>query len=287
MAVGTIVFYANGIWGAGYSVTAEPSVVTQGYACSGAETSDAVYDLVDAKRGTVVTVDTNGETTDFQLDLDLTASIASSDFMILDNHNFGSADGDLTFRYAAGNTGLTVASCHSGTLGSALTAMSLGGGTEFVITNDGILLEKHTAQSSANFNVLCADNNTFTADVTLGEWFVGKSFTPAMAPDQPEIIRNFDGISVSRTLGGQNSSVKRYGKRQAWKLTWPIVEEADKILFETLLDTIEGPRFPFYIDLGEEATPCLYFVRYVENSFNVKKLKAQAYKISMYIESEV
>lgn len=287
MAIGDVTFYPNGIWGAGYTASAEPSIVTQGYECSGGESSNAAYDLVDARRGNVVTVDTNAETTDFQLDLDLSANITSSDFMILDNHNFGSADCDLTFRYGAGNSALTVSSVHSGTLETALSAMSLGGGTEYVMTNDGIALAKHSAQSSANFNVLCSDNSTFTADVTIGEWFVGKSFTPSTAPDQPEELFNFDGVSVNRALGGVNTSHSRYGERRAWRLRWDYISESDKDEFVRVYGDTEGPRYPFYIDLGEESTPCLYMVRFVENSLRIQKKAAQAYELSFIIESEV
>lgn len=289
MAIGTVVFYPNGIWGAGYAAATEPSVVTQGYSCSGAETTGAAYDLVDAKRGTVITVDTSGEATDFSFDIDLSANITSSDFMILDNHNLGTADADATFRYDAGNTGLTVSTVHSGTLGTALSAMSIGGGTEFEITNDGILLEKHTAQTSSNFNILIedTDGDNFDADVTAGEWFVGKSFTPSTAPDQPEIMSNFDGVNVTRALGGVNSSHVRYGERLAWKLKWEYVSESDKDEFLRVWQDTEGPRYPFYIDLGEESTPCLYMVRFVENSFRIQKLAAQAYELSFIIESEV
>ena len=291
--IGTIVFYPNGIWGAGYAVATEPSLITQNGESSGGESIAAgngpLYDLVDAKRTTIFTIDTSGETADPELDIDLSANITSSDFMVIDNHNMGTVDVDITFRYAAGDSSLTPASCHSGPLGLPLSVQVGGpGATHYTINLDGILLEKHTAQTSANFNVLM-DNGaaTFAADITIGEWFVGKSFTPATAPEQPELISNFDGVIIHSALGGQKTSHARYGERKAWRLKWSYVSESDKDEFERVWQDTEGPRYPFYIDLGEESTPNLYFVRFMENSLRIRKLAAAAYEVSIMIESEV
>jgi len=106
----TITFYPNGIWAAGYIEGSEPSIVTQNYESSGGETTGPAYDLVDARRNTQITIDTSGETTDFQFDIDLSANITGMDFMILDNHNFADTNSYVSFRYGAGNTGMTPSS---------------------------------------------------------------------------------------------------------------------------------------------------------------------------------
>jgi len=282
----TITFYPNGIWSAGYAEASEPSVVTQNYESSGGETTGPAYDLVDARRNTQITIDTSGETTDFQFDIDLSANITGMDFMILDNHNFADTNSYVSFRYGAGNTGMTPSSAYSGSLEEVLNVNAIPY-FEFEYNELGLIL--FSAVTSANFNLYVEDQivDPFAADVELGQWFIGKSFTPAHAPDQPTEISNFRGVNLHTSLGGQKVSKKRYGERRAWNLKWSYLTSSDMESFLTVWQTTEGPRFPFYIDLGEAATPQLYFVRFVDGSLSIKKLAASAYELSFTIESEV
>ena len=279
-----IVFYPNLIYSVGFTKSSEPSIIGQGFSASGGETSGGVYDLVDSRRTSVVTVDTDGETDDFQIDFDLSSQI-TADFMIVDNHNLNTAGTEITVRFGAGDTSISVTSCYSGTLGSSLSSESTG--TAIEISNDGILLMKFADSNSAYWNLLVSDIETFSADVTAGEWVIGKSFSPSTAPDHIDLVKNYDGIIVNKTMGGQKISKKRYDERKRWTLKWQYVNSSDKDNFETLFETIEGQRYPFYVDLGESAYPVLYFVRLVENSISIKRLTSNAYEVSFSIESEV
>lgn len=287
--IGKITLYPNGFWGAGYGLN-EPTCSGQNYLSSGGAADGYLYDIVDAKRGTVVTIDTAGETTSAVLDMDLDTTLTNANFTILDNHNLKTADAIPQFQVDAANNNVTSPVCYAGALEAALTQMAEYVGKEpaFEITLDGVCLCTFTADTAANWAITIAFGDTsFDADITIGEWFVGKSFAPATSPEQPELISNFDGILLSRTSGGQNLSSKRYGERQAWKLKWPYISESDRDEFLRVWQDTEGPRYPFYIDLGEAATPQLYFVRFVENSLNIRKLTSAAYELSFTIESEV
>jgi len=288
MAIGTVVFYPSGLWGAGYDVTAEPSIVTQNYASSDGETTGAAYDLVDAKRTSQITIDTNGESQDFQIDFDLTTSITDCNFCIIDNHNLGDTNGGSSFQYGSGPSTVSYSAHYGGELGSALAAESSSVRGDYQNSND-MSLTLFTAVTDDEFNIVLyyPDGDTWQVDVVLGEIFWGKSFAPSTAPEQPKFIPGWSGVKSKRTAGGQNNTHKRYGKRMAWQLEWSYVSESDIDEFIRVFNDTEGHRYPFYIDLGEAATPQLYFVRLKEGSFKYNKLAASAYKVSLTVESEV
>ena len=279
--IGDVTFYPNYIWASGFAAASEPEVTTVSYTSSGGETSGGVYDVLDAKRTTLLTTTTDGLSDTFGIDLDLNASILNANFMIVDNHNLYDAEAEITFHYGVGNTSITTTS-YSGALGSAMTAFS---GNQ--PNDDGVILSTFSALSSANWELQIDPISNYAADITFGEWFVGKYFSPSTAPEVYDVVRNYHGVNVSRSLGGQNSSKKYYGERKAWTLKWSYVDESDKDSFLTVFGKTEGPRYPFYIDLGEESTPKLYFVRLTENTLKIRKLTASAYEVSFTIESEV
>lgn len=291
MAIGTVIFYPNYIHYAGYDVTAEPSVVTQNYACSGAETTGPAYDVVDDKRTAELTVDTSGETDNFNIDFDLSANITAANFAIVDNHNFSTASAQIQVGY--GGTGQSLSTAYAGTLGSATAAMTITTNVVKDPITDGILLINFSGTRTAqNWEIYSTYESDFgveySDDVTIGEIAIGVSFTPSIAPDiNPIEVQNFDGVLVRRSKGGQNSSLKLYGERKSWQLNWSYISNTDKTGFQKVYEVTEGPRHPFWIDLGESATPQLYYVRFVANSLSIRKLTANAYEISVIIESEV
>ena len=285
--IGDVKLYANLLWGAGFNSENEPGVAGQNYVCSGGETSGPAYDLVDAKNTSVITLDTNGETTDFSIEFDLTNDI-EVDSIIVDAHNFRTADAKIDIHYEDGvyDIQATMNTAYSGTLGTALAAQTI---TSSVVQNpaDGILLMNLTA-IDMTVSLLRGDGaTTFNADVTIGEIYLCKKMEFSIAPETPEIIRNYNGITINESRGGQKSSYKRFGERKAWRLNWPILSETDKDNFLTVVETTEGRRYPFYIDLGEAATPQLYFVRFVQDSISLKKLTTNAYSLSFEVEAEV
>jgi len=287
MAIGDVTFYPNYIWDSGYSAAAEPSIVTQGYASSGGETSGPAYDLVDGRRTPVITIDTNGEATDFTIDYDLSANIIALNYFIIDNHNLETASANVSIE-SQGDSVETITAAYSGTLGSATASESVSSNI-VVEATDGCLLAVCTAFTEDLIQLEFVDNGgaNFTADVTMGEVFIGKSFSPSTAPETNDFIPNYDGIQLARTLGGNKHTTKYFGERKAWSLKWSYMSESDKESMDTVINVTEGHRYPFYIDLGEESTPRLYFVRLVPGSYRARKLTASAYEVSLSIESEV
>jgi len=291
MAIGTVVFYPNYIHNSGYDAAAEPSIVTQNYASSGGETTGAAYDLVDNRRDARITIDTSGETDNFNVDFDLTANITAANFVIVDNHNFQTASAEITVGY--GGSAQTIASGYAGTLNNALALLTLSTNVLRKPITDGILLINFSGTRTAqNFEVYSTYESDvgieYTADVLMGEIGIGASFTPSVAPDINLIeTQHFDGVEVRRSAGGQNTSFKRYGERKAWALTWSYVSNTDKEGFQKVFQITEGGRYPFWIDLGESATPHLYYVRFLQNALSVRKLTANAYEVTILIESEV
>ena len=291
----SVTFYPNYIHTAGFSKTAEPSITTQGYACSGGETSGAAYDLVDNRNSNVITIDTNGEATDFAVDLDLTSDmqdIASPDFVIVDNHNFKTASVNVYLENDGSSTNLT--SAYSGTLGTELTAESIDtGGDHFVDEpTDGVLIINFTAEQNAtdqNLEILGLDDGgaNFTADVTMGEIAMGKKCTPGVSPDINQQESIMYGNAVQQSRGGQKYGVQYHGKRRSWTLGWKILQETDMTNLKAVWDACNGSLYPFWIDLGEgSSNPLLYYVRFV-GDFNYTKLTNQAYSLRLQIEEEL
>ena len=75
--------------------------------------------------------------------------------------------------------------------------------------------------------------------------------------------------------------------REAWSLTWDVITASNKADIETVWTITDGPRYPFYIDLGEAATPQLYYVRFMQDTLRFTKLTNDAYTCTINIESEV
>ena len=287
MAIGDVTFYPNYIWDVGYSAAAEPSIVNQGYASSGAETSGPAYDLVDGRRTPVITIDTYGEATDFTIDYDLSGNITGINFFIIDNHNLETASANVSIE-SAGDSVETISAAYSGALGSTTVAEDVDSDIIEKPT-DGCLLAVCTAftEDTIQLEFVDFDEDDFAADVTIGEIFIGKSFSPSTAPETHDFIPNYEGIQLSRTRGGNKQTTKYYGERKAWSLKWSYMSESDKESMDTVFSTTEGHRYPFYIDLGEESTPKLYFVRLVPGTYRARKLTTSAYEVSLSIESEV
>ena len=118
MANGSVVFYPNYAWYLGYTATAEP-VTNLTFTCSGGETSGSLYDIVDGKRSTKVTIDSNTETS-FVIDYDLSAT-GDFDYCIIDNHNLMTAEAYVRIRNGASVT-QTINDAWSGPLGGPLAS---------------------------------------------------------------------------------------------------------------------------------------------------------------------
>ena len=285
--IGDVTIYANYLPYAGYSATDEPSVVNETYESSGGETTGPAYDVADNKRTTLLTIDTNAQTTNPIIDFDLTTNMVDVDFAIIDNHNFNTAGVKVGIAESLASIDMTA---YEASGPGVTTAASTVTASQVITPVDGIsLILLSTATTGNDWKVGIEENGAnYTANVTIGEIILGKKFAFSYAPDTPEEISTFDGVTNTVSRGGQKSSFKSYGVRKAWKLSWPILLEADKTSLQTIYEDItEGSHRPFYIDLGEESTPKLYYVRFMDNSLRIRKLTAQAYEVSFMIESEI
>ena len=290
MAIGDVTFYPNYIHYVGVDYTAEPTMITQGFACSGGETTGELYDLIDNKRTSVLTVDTSGEATDFGIRIDLSDDITGLNFFIIDNHNFKTALALITFRDSA-STDIDLSAAYSGVLSAVTTLESITGDDTIVTPLDGAVLAiPDSTQTDDTFFILVTDYaaSNFAADVTIGEICMGVSQTISIAPDINVITNDTQhGVTINQTLGGQKSSFKTMGSRKAWSLSWQSFFAADKTALETVWAVTEGERFPFYIDLGEAATPQLYYVRFAQDGLRFTRLSNNAWSVIITIESEV
>ena len=286
--IGDVTFYPNYFWYKGYAVATYPNSSGETYTSSGGEATGPLYDLVDARRNIIVTLDTNGDSSHgFSINLTTNANISSADFFIVDNHNYNTSTGELALRDSGGSN-LALSGYWGGSIGSELTAQTYSGATKLTrIDDDGIFLGLLDSASTDTQWTLYSYASSWGDDLTIGEWLVGKKFAMTVAPETPEIISNYDGVNLRITKGGQKHGFGTYGERKAWRLSWEYVTETQKDNFLTVWEVTQGPRYPFYIDLGENTNPTLYFVRFVENSLRLQKLTAGAYKLSFLIESEV
>jgi len=277
----SVTFYPNYIHNAGFDAAAEPSITDETFIASGGETSGGIYDLLDSNRDNLVTFATNGGTNVWYLDLDLTTS-KPMDFAIIDNHNLNTADAKY-YIWAAAKLGLALA--YSGALGSALTS---DGGVDNVTTPsaDGIGLFKFDGASSADWRIYFDDVATYDTDITMGEIFIGQFFQASYMPEIGLIKSSNFGTNVLQSKGGKKYGFKNYGEARRWQLNWIFISDAEKVKFETLWSITEGMRYPFYIDLGEAATPQLYFVRFAMPELQFTEVPG-AWKLNIIIEEEI
>jgi hypothetical protein len=274
----------------GFSATAEPSISGQVATMSGAETSadTPLYDLLDNVRTRLLSIDTSGETTAADIQIETTATM-SCNFVIIDNHNLKTAD--AFYRLEQGDAPIeTMSVAYSGTLGSALSADTIDGNDEEItVVADGVSLAKFTAATDPRWEIIIDDVSTFDADVTLGEIVLGTSFTPARSPELNQSFKYmYKTAGFSESGGG-----KKYGfaanttSQRQWTLRWKVISDSDLSSFLTLYDVTCGPKFPFYIDFGLDATPRLYRVRFIENSLSFTQLTKDAWSLSVTVEEEI
>lgn len=288
----SITFYPNYIMGAGFDPTAEPSISGQIATMSNGEASDdpaPLYDILDNSNKRSLSIDTSGEGTAAVIQVETTSSITCN-FAIIDNHNLKSSDANYDIYYNSGGYGSAgITSGYSGTLGSALVADAPGGGTEYDAGYDGITLVNITSRSSTGWQLIIDDVDVFDADVTLAEFILGTSFTPTTAPDlMPLFGSDYDGVRINEASGGARYGYSNHdNRRRAWQLHWKFLVDADKTSFETLRAMTIGDKYPFYIDLGEAATPQLYRVRFVGSNFNFKGVTSNAWDLTITIEEEI
>lgn len=281
-----VTFYPNYIHYVGYAAADEPSITTQGYACSGGETTGPAYDLVDGRRTSVITVDTSGEATDFTVDFDLTANITNCNFCIVDNHNFLTATANLVIRNNV-NTEMTP-TAYSGTLGAQLSAVNLSSNI-MLIPTDGVLLATFAASSENNWDLSFTDFDAanYSADVTMGEVVLGVSFSPAISPEI-NVVKGYQyGSSYVQSDGGQRYGFNKFASRKTWILNWAYMSEANKTSLEAVFAITQGSRYPFYINLGETSPPTIYLVRFATDALEFTQKTAGAYGISIKVEQEI
>ena len=282
----SITFYPNYIHLAGFDAAVEPSITTQGYTRSDGETSGAVFDLVDNCNNTLVTIDTNAETTNFNIDLDLSANITAADFAIIDNHNFETASCDFYVKYGGTTQALTAA--YSGILGTELTSETLSANLVIEATDGICLCDFNGTRTSQNWEFVCSYNDVqFTADVTAGEIGIGVSFSPSKNPDR--VIRydaNY-GTVLNESRSGARHGIKTHGLRRGWTLSWADLTASDIASLLTIFGVTNGRAYPFWIDLGEGTNyPLLYYVRFASN-LRYEKQTTGVYTASISFEEEI
>jgi hypothetical protein len=291
----SVTFYANYIHAAGFVATAEPTITGEGWTASGGETDNGAegnpaYDLVDNKTTAVITIDTNGESSDPIIDIDCTANIINADFVIIDASNFNTANADVDITASGG--AVTLSSAYQGVRGSAMTVCS--GGDPIADTSDdgadGIILLNfdEAVSSDQNFEINISTSTTYAADVTIGEIAVGViCATTYSANVNPLHSYKYQGVDVSQSAGGQRYATKRYGKQRAWRLSFDMITDTDKTNLETMFDVVDGMHHPFWIDFGEADTPQLYFVRFMQDSLNFQKQTHALWTLSIEVEEEL
>jgi len=285
-----ITFYADNFQ-LDADLSAEPTSVGQNFTdSSGTAQSSGSHapDIVDLRRGTAITIDTDGETTDFAIRTDITDNDRDYDFVIVDGHNLATADADIRVYNYSDASALTLTSSYSGALGDELTTES---GSGYVnVTNDGLWLANFGTQNNlTDYSPYTRDTNSdnFDADITISQIFAGEKISPTVSPDIGIVDNSEYGIDVSEALGGSRYSTERHGERKGWKLSWSYISATDKATIEKLWGITRGNRYPFYIDLGEETNPKLYYVRFAQNKLSFKQVAHQVYSCNLEIETEI
>lgn len=287
-----VTFYPNYIHYAAYDASAEPSITGETYESSGGETSGAAYDLLDNSNNNVVTIDTNAQSTNPIIDIDLTANITAADFALIDNSNLITAVADTTIKY--GGTTQALSTAYQGALGSAMTSVSIGANEADTGSDgaDGIALFLFDGTRTASgfefyFDYDAVVLGQYAADMTAGEVAIGVSFTPAYSPELDQVFGyQYKHTSVSESLGGMKYAVKRGEGQRMWRVHFLNMSSAEKASMETVFDVTGGNTYPFWIDLGEAATPQLYYVRFMTD-LDFRERTYDSWSLTFTIEEEL
>lgn len=288
-----VTFYPNYIHYIGYAAASEPSITGETYTLSGGETSGAVYDVVDNSNNNVVTIDSNAQSTNPIIDFDLSGDITGADFAIVDNSNLVTAKADTTIKY--GGTTQALSTVYQGALGSAMTSVSISS-NEADTKSDGadgiVLFNFDGTRTSTNWEVYFDyDGNVllqYAADITIGEVAIGVSFAPAFAPELDQVFGyNYKHVQVNESLGGMKYAVKRGEGQRMWRLHFLNISNNEKSSMETIFDITGGRTYPFWIDLGEAATPQLYYVRFASDSLDFRERTYDSWSLTFMIEEEL
>jgi len=255
-------------------------------------------DVADGRRSAKLTLDTNGETDDARIDMQMadayaTIDAANWDFLILDNHNLDTATGgssEIHLRNTVGGSVIPMSAAYSGTLGSATEACTITSNEITDIKADGITVATTTSTNanSAYRTVYLDDNGTYAADITIGEITLGKSFT---TPFNPEVGvsygSSFEGVQLMKSHSGQTYSIKKHGRQRTWDMNWNFIEDSDKTNFETMFQITEGNRFPLHFTIdSDSATPTFYYGRFISN-FSIQEVSYQRYSVQISIIEEL
>lgn len=284
--------YVNSIQKVGFDAANEPTITGETFTCSGGETTDPGYDLLDNRRTNVITYDSNGETTTIKNRIDLTSVIDPS-FVIIDNHNFGTCDAWVTINYDAGETQRGMSTAFSGALGSELSTETVTSDQVRGDIDDGVLLINIDLDGESVVWWVQLDDNGdgYDDDITIGEFCLGNSFAPAHNPElQPVFDYDMPGSSFRESEGSQRYGFSTHtNDRRSWRLMWKFISDADKSNLEDIFLVTRGMKHPFYIDLGPilgATNPQLFYVRFMR-PLSFKGLTKDAWQVTIDIEEEL
>lgn len=283
----SVTFYPNYCFYVGFPPSTEPTITGETYTRSDGETQPApVFDLLDNNDNTIVTIDSSAQTTTPVIDIDLTASITSADFVIIANHNLGTDRAWVSITH--GGTGTTEESCYSGALGEETGEVTLDAG-EFQFSSsdeDGTAVMNFAAASDDNWEINFGYDASHAADITIGEIAVGKKYSTSINPDRVIEYSAEYGNIINQAMGGGRHGIQTHGRRRGWVLSWTYLTLSDITSIETVFQITGGDLRPFWIDLGEGTNPQLYFVRFAA-PLQYRKTTASIFEWQLAVEEEL
>lgn len=77
----------------------------------------------------------------------------------------------------------------------------------------------------------------------------------------------FPGVTVQETDAGNFLTEEKFGKRQAWDLTFQVADQDQMDDFTELMNAIKGSKYPFYVCFNyDDVDPVIYRVRLRDSS---------------------
>ena len=288
----SVTFYTNYTQYSRFDAAAEPSISDQVATMSGGETTGPLYDLVDNRRTNTLSIDTNGETQAATIQIETTSSHTNNSF-IIDNHNLLTAD--AYYLLGESGTAIEITSAYSGTYGSEMSADTISGVGDTVVTvvSDDLSVCNFDNVTGDTWQIVFADvdDDNFDADITIGELFFSFSIDTDHNPElQPIFGYKMPGSSYRETDGGQRYGFSTHREyRRSWRLTWKYITDSVKSNLEFAYRVAQGSKYPFYIDLSGplgNTNPTLFYVRFM-NDLNFTGLTKDAWQVTVDIEEEI
>jgi hypothetical protein len=195
----------------------------------------------------------NAKTQDQYLLVDLGSALAT-DTVVIDGHNFGAVGADEGLKWQYNTNDDTV-------WDDAVTAVSFD--------NNSLAQSKtYSAVTKRYWRLLFDSSAALTVEPSIGNIFVGTrlQFEKTYEWDYARANKEF-ATSETQSLNGDIRMSQTFIGRKKWNLSFKLLTDAFKVLYDAFVDVVRGKLRPFYFIDADGSVNYVHF----ENDYNEMK----------------